>query len=204
MVRVTVMTSGKHVCGSSSSECEGDDDGATECAVATLGVGATMQWDSLDGLVRKCFLEYVSWLDPGSNLGLQPDSVVGYHLGKLHRAFGHCQTPDLLPAEYLLDDVSIRVCLRAAHTAASMDALAFDTLIPKPWLQRYKKFIFVKIKLIEFYFFCRYISMLSEHRRIIFCGPSGTGKSYLANKIAQYLVQREGREANSEAIASFK
>lgn len=46
--------------------------------------------------------------------------------------------------------------------------------------------------------------MLSEHRRIIFCGPSGTGKSFLANKISQYLVQREGRGANSEAIASFK
>lgn len=142
-VRVTVMTSGKHMCasGASGSDSETDDEGATECPVATVGIGTNMQWDTLDGLVRKCFLEYVSWLDPGSSLGLQPDSVVGYHLGKVHRAYGQCQTPDLLPAEYLLDDTSIRVCLKAAHSAGSMDALAFDTLIPKPWLQRYDIFL---------------------------------------------------------------
>jgi neuron navigator 2 len=50
----------------------------------------------------------------------------------------------------------------------------------------------------------RYVSLLSEHRRIILCGPSGTGKSYLANKLSQYLVQREGREATPEVIATFK
>lgn len=51
----------------------------------------------------------------------------------------------------------------------SVDALAFESLIPKSIVQRY-------------------ISLLTEHRRIILCGPSGTGKTYIAQKLAEYLV----------------
>lgn len=50
-----------------------------------------------------------------------------------------------------------------------VESLAFETLIPKSIVQRY-------------------ISLLLEHRRIILCGPSGTGKSFLAQKLAEYLV----------------
>jgi SpoVK/Ycf46/Vps4 family AAA+-type ATPase len=50
----------------------------------------------------------------------------------------------------------------------------------------------------------RYVSLLSEHRRIILCGPSGTGKSYLANKLAEFLVLRDGKESTAESIATFK
>lgn len=53
----------------------------------------------------------------------------------------------------------------------SVDSLAFETLIPKSIIQRY-------------------ISLLLEHRRIILCGPSGTGKTYLAQKLAEHLVLR--------------
>ena len=51
----------------------------------------------------------------------------------------------------------------------SVDALSFETLIPKSIVQRY-------------------ISLLLEHRRIILCGPSGTGKTFLAQKLAEYLT----------------
>jgi len=51
-----------------------------------------------------------------------------------------------------------------------VDSLAFETLIPKPILQRY-------------------VSLLTEHRRVILCGSSGTGKSYLAHKLAEHLLQ---------------
>jgi len=53
----------------------------------------------------------------------------------------------------------------------SVDALAFETLIPKSIVQRY-------------------VSLLVEHRRIILCGPSGTGKTFLAHRLAEYLVLR--------------
>ena len=52
-----------------------------------------------------------------------------------------------------------------------MDSLAFETMIPKSIVQRY-------------------VSLLLEHRRIILCGPSGTGKTYLAQKLAEHLVLR--------------
>jgi len=50
-----------------------------------------------------------------------------------------------------------------------VDSLAFDTLVPKQILQNY-------------------VSLLTKHRRVIFCGPTGTGKTYLARKLAEHLV----------------
>lgn len=52
---------------------------------------------------------------------------------------------------------------------AAVDAVAFETLVPKALIQRY-------------------INLLLEHRRIILCGSCGTGKSYLAHKLGEYLV----------------
>ena len=52
-----------------------------------------------------------------------------------------------------------------------MDSLVFETLIPRPMMQHY-------------------ISLLLKHRRLVMSGPSGTGKSYLAQRLAQYALQR--------------
>ena len=62
--------------------------------------------------------------------------------------------------------------------------MAFDALIPKPIVQRY-------------------ISLLLEHRRIILCGPSGTGKTYLAGKLAEYITLRNGKELANGSVATF-
>jgi len=53
----------------------------------------------------------------------------------------------------------------------SVDALSFETLIPKNIVERY-------------------VSLLIDHRRLILCGPTGTGKTYLASRLAQHLVRR--------------
>ena len=53
------------------------------------------------------------------------------------------------------------------------------------------------------YFYFRYVNLLVDHRRIILCGPSGTGKTFLAQKISEYLVLKEGKDPGPEAIATF-
>ena len=52
-----------------------------------------------------------------------------------------------------------------------MDELSFDLLIPKLILQRY-------------------VNLLLEHRRVILSGSTGTGKTYLAHRLAEFIVER--------------
>lgn len=66
----------------------------------------------------------------------------------------------------------------------SIDSLVFDTLIPKTIMQRY-------------------LNLLLEHRRIILSGPSGTGKSYLACKLAEFLVTKSGHQVTERNVVSF-
>lgn len=66
----------------------------------------------------------------------------------------------------------------------SIDSLVFDTLIPKPIIQRY-------------------LNLLMEHRRIILSGPSGTGKSFMAAKLAEYIISQMGQEVTEHNVASF-
>lgn len=83
----------------------------------------------------------------------------------------------------LLED-NVVFCSVSGLSENSLDALVFETLIPRPILQRY-------------------VSLLTEHRRIILSGPSGTGKTYLANRLSEHMVLREGRELSDGIIATF-
>lgn len=67
-----------------------------------------------------------------------------------------------------LSNHDVTVCLVGPRECC-VDALAFETLIPKSVVQRY-------------------VSLLVEHRRVIICGPTGTGKTYLARRLAETLV----------------
>lgn len=48
-----------------------------------------------------------------------------------------------------------------------------------------------------------YISLLLKHRRLILSGPSGTGKTYLASRLAEYLVDRSAREVTDGIVVTF-
>ncbi|XP_041074130.1 neuron navigator 2-like isoform X2 [Polyodon spathula] len=151
--------------------------------VGCIGVSGKTKWDVLDGVVRRLFKEYIIHVDPVSQLGLNSDSVLGYSIGDIHRTT-RSETPELLPCGYLVgDNNTISVTLKGI-SEHSQDCLVFETLIPKPML-------------------LRYVSLLSEHRRIILSGPSGTGKTYLANRLAEYVVLKEGREVSDGVIATF-
>ncbi|KAM9658176.1 neuron navigator 2 isoform 1-T1 [Trichechus inunguis] len=171
--------------------------------IGCIGVSGKTKWDVLDGVVRRLFKEYIIHVDPVSQLGLNSDSVLGYSIGEIKRT-NTSETPELLPCGYLVgENTTISVTVKGNTTAEScpfyraalcpsnagltensLDSLVFESLIPKPILQRY-------------------VSLLIEHRRIILSGPSGTGKTYLANRLSEYMVLREGRELTDGVIATF-
>ncbi|KAH8410091.1 hypothetical protein KR009_005833 [Drosophila setifemur] len=152
--------------------------GCNEFVIACTYISGKTTWQNLDYVVRKTFKDYVARIDPGTNLGLNTDSITSYHLGEAKRG-PEMGFPELLPCGYIVGSVrTLYICLQG------VGSLAFDSLIPRSIVHRY-------------------ISLLTEHRRLILCGPSGTGKSYLARRLAEFLVARAGRGNPSEAIATF-
>ncbi|XP_045544917.1 neuron navigator 2 isoform X4 [Salmo salar] len=154
--------------------------------IGCIGVSGKTKWDVLDGVVRRLFKEYITHVDPVSQLGLTCDSVEGYNIGDVHRHSntGVAHTPELLPCGYLVGDSdTINIRLKGV-SSESVDCLVFDTLIPKPMLQRY-------------------VSLLREHRRVILSGPSGTGKTHLANHLARHLLLQEGRPLTPHSVVTF-
>ncbi|XP_055389463.1 protein sickie-like [Condylostylus longicornis] len=149
-----------------------------EIVIAYTYISGKTTWQNLDYIVRKTFKDYVARIDPGTNLGLNTDSITSYHLGEAKRG-PEVGFPELLPCGYIIGNVkTLYICLQG------VGSLSFDSLIPRSIVHRY-------------------ITLLTEHRRLILCGPSGTGKSYLARKLAEFLVARSGRCNISEAIATF-
>ncbi|XP_057612573.1 neuron navigator 2 isoform X7 [Chionomys nivalis] len=151
--------------------------------IGCIGVSGKTKWDVLDGVVRRLFKEYIIHVDPVSQLGLNSDSVLGYSIGEIKRS-NTSETPELLPCGYLVGENTTILVTVKGLPENSLDSLVFESLIPKPILQRY-------------------VSLLTEHRRIILSGPSGTGKTYLANRLSEYVVLREGRELTDGVIATF-
>ncbi|GAA6074816.1 neuron navigator 3 isoform X1, partial [Tachysurus ichikawai] len=151
--------------------------------IGCIGVSSKTKWEVLDSVVRRLFKEYIIHVDPVSQLGLNTDSVLSYSIGDVQRT-SEADTPELLPCGYLVGDsdtISVRLKAEEEH---SQDALVFETLIPKPILQRY-------------------VSQLQEHRFIILSGPSGTGKSFLATRLAKHVVLMEGHGLNKQLITTF-
>uniref|UniRef100_A0A9J7Z412 Neuron navigator 3 n=1 Tax=Cyprinus carpio carpio TaxID=630221 RepID=A0A9J7Z412_CYPCA len=151
--------------------------------IGSIGVSGKTKWDVLDGVIRRLFKEYVFRVDPLTSLGLNSDSIVCYRMGDVVRSHSS-EVPELLPCGYLVGDNNVITVSLKGVKEGSIDELVFDTLIPKPIIQRY-------------------LNLLMEHRRIILSGPSGTGKSYLATKLAYYIISKIGQVVTDTNLASF-
>ncbi|XKL62070.1 hypothetical protein PGB90_001903 [Kerria lacca] len=156
-----------------------------ECPISLIPVSTKTNWEALDNLVFTAFKEYLDRIDPGSNLGLSQDSIWSYHVGEVVR-YKDSKEPELLPCGYLVggSSSSITVCLKGALHSGCLDALSFEMLIPKLIIEKY-------------------VTLLADHRRVMLYGPSGTGKTCLASKLAEYMLYREGKEITPNSIATF-
>ncbi|XP_069485378.1 neuron navigator 3 isoform X2 [Ambystoma mexicanum] len=151
--------------------------------IGSIGVSGKTRWDVLDGVIRRLFKEYIFRVDPVSNLGLNSDSIVSYCIGDIMRA-QNIEIPELLPCGYLVGDNNVITVNLKGVEDNSLDSFVFDTLIPKTVTQRY-------------------FNLLMEHHRIILSGPSGTGKTYLANRLAEYVMYKSGKRKKEDAITTF-
>ncbi|NXJ08073.1 NAV1 protein, partial [Odontophorus gujanensis] len=143
-------------------------------------VSGKVDWKMLDEAVCQVFKDYITKMDPASTLGLSTESVYGYSISHIKRVL------DTEPPELPLcrrGTSSIVVTLKGLKEKC-VDSLVFETLIPKPMMQHY-------------------ISLLLKHRRLILSGPSGTGKTYLTNRLAEYLVERSGRDVTEGIVSTF-
>jgi neuron navigator 2 len=142
----------------------------------SINVCTKTKWDILDNLIKRHLKEYLNRLDQtcveSGGLGLSADdSIQYYYVGDmLRKETNEFSKPDLLPYGYLVGNhTSIIIKLKENN---GLESLSYDTLVPKNVLQRY-------------------ISLLSEHRNLLFCGPCGTNKSYVARKIGEYFAKKD-------------
>ncbi|KAL2295527.1 hypothetical protein Nmel_017941 [Mimus melanotis] len=143
-------------------------------------VSGKVDWKMLDEAVCQVFKDYITKMDPASTLGLSTESVYGYSISHIKRVLD-TEPPELPLCRRGL--TSVVVTLKGLKEKC-VDSLVFETLIPKPMMQHY-------------------ISLLLKHRRLILSGPSGTGKTYLTNRLAEYLVERSGRDVTEGIVSTF-
>uniref|UniRef100_A0A8U8CGA1 Neuron navigator 3 n=1 Tax=Geospiza parvula TaxID=87175 RepID=A0A8U8CGA1_GEOPR len=181
------VTSGKHTLGTCMpphfKNLSLQDQKPHAYLIGSIGVSGKTKWDVLDGVIRRLFKEYIFRVDPTTSLGLSSDCIASYCIGDVTRAHS-LEVPELLPCGYLVGDNNVITVNLKGVEENSLDSFVFDTLIPKPITQRY-------------------FNLLMEHRRIILSGPSGTGKTYLANRLAEYIITKSGRKKTEDAIAIF-
>ncbi|TRY89653.1 hypothetical protein DNTS_021529 [Danionella cerebrum] len=153
-----------------------------EFFIGTLRISGSSDWFTLDAAVLQTFKEYLALVDPSSSLGLSQDSIFSYSLSHLKRTLG-APPPETSPARLSRGGAAISLALKGLKEKC-VDALVFETLVPKPMMQHY-------------------ISQLLKHRRLILSGSSGTGKTYLTHRLAEYLLERSARQITPGIITTF-
>eukprot|EP00118_Oscarella_pearsei_P014400 m.123138 g.123138 ORF g.123138 m.123138 type:complete len:1436 (+) comp37812_c0_seq42:125-4432(+) len=152
-------------------------------AIAILNVPMSMTWEVTDLKIMTLFQRYLNKIDGDAALGLDKNSMSYYWLGDVRRIIGaKCLEPTSPHQATMMDRPAAVVHLRGADEGCC-DALAFQTLIPKPFIKSYT-------------------SVLFAHHQVLIVGPQLSGKSFLALHLAKYCLQKRGVHVPSNAIVT--
>ncbi|XP_032794996.2 neuron navigator 2 isoform X2 [Daphnia magna] len=171
-------------------ECKSATETTNLWLIGYIAVSGKTRWDHLDNSICKLFNEYLRQVDPQSHLGLDEECLTSYRVGEVVRSLNVDEEvatpPELLPCGYLVGDCNFIAAIVKQSSNYDLPAcLALDTLIPLPILSRY-------------------VSLLNEHGRVILSGPSGTGKSYLARKLADYCIEKDETTTSTASTTTLK
>ncbi|XP_064605602.1 cortactin-binding protein 2-like isoform X2 [Liolophura sinensis] len=164
----------------------------TEVIVGTFHIRPSTTWQHLEDCVRSLLSNYfkklelglktrkTSRLEPDANyidcppqpftLGLSPGSVKQFSIGL------YCWTAgavfDLMPYEIMCNNNSYQIQVHLGDGDGAHDHVSFETLVPVAMVQNY-------LRLIE------------QYRSVVFYGPVSSGKSLLADRLANCVKRKE-------------
>ncbi|XP_072512560.1 neuron navigator 1 isoform X2 [Salminus brasiliensis] len=151
--------------------------------IGSVRIDSRTDWATLDTVMTTTFQNYISQVDPRTCMGLSIDSIHSYSVNQVKRVLG-AKNPENPPSHWFNKGHGLITMTLKGFKDKCVDSIVFETLIPKSVMQHY-------------------ISLLLKHRRLILSGPSGTGKTYLASRLADYLLERSGLEAGPGHIITF-
>ena len=150
-----------------------------EVRIGHVTISRNSSWVHLDNCLRGLVKTYLACLDPEESLELSSQSMVCYQCGNIRRVF---KSPEPERRPSLLPDTRIWISFRGGTDRGSLEDISFISLLPRSFLQHQ-------------------VSAISKHQRAIIVGPPQSGKTFLATKLAEYLVLKSGRELTSDSVS---
>ncbi|XP_042855628.1 neuron navigator 3-like [Penaeus japonicus] len=158
--------------------------------IGNVTIEAKTSWEELDAMIANTLKDYGNRIDPVSALGLDGDSILCYRIDDIIGA-PNLSRPELLPYGYCVGDVdSLHIWLKGGNQRQDGEAVgnvstaAFINVTPSTSLKRLA-------------------NLLVEHRRLVLAGPPSSGKTFLANALAEFFITNSGREVTEDAIKTF-
>lgn len=155
--------------------------------IGLLRISKKTNWLDLNQNLKKTITNYLNIVDPNQTLGINLDSFCSFEFGDLNETFyldkseaRSTASNDKQPYDYLTDDLIIRLKCKSM-----IESFALQTLIPKSVL-------------------LRLINLLSDKKRLIIAGPSKSNKTYIAHKLAEYLIVKLNEESSCSNRTGFQ
>jgi len=152
-----------------------------EVKIGHVSISRNSNWVHLDDCLRGLVKTYLTKLDPENMLELSSQSMVCYQCGNIRRVF---KSPEPERRPSLMPETRIWVSFRGGTDRGSLEELAFTTLLPRSTVKQY-------------------VSTLTKYQRVLVVGPPQVGKSFLAKKLAEFIVLRSGEELTSASVSVF-